>query len=136
MIMEELKGKVNVLMEFLKQLLHGKIYGFSSAKPSDVPEEPGVYLISETKDDGLTVIYIGQTRNLRRRILTNHRSGNRRASTFRRKLSKYRNLKTEEEISEYIRAKCSFQFLVLREDLKRNSLEHFAISLLNPELND
>ena len=83
--MEELKGKVNVLMEFLKQLLHSKIYGFSSAKPSDVPEEPGVYLISETKDDSLTVIYIGQTQNMRRRILTNHRSGNRRTSTFRRK---------------------------------------------------
>jgi len=133
---EELESRANVLMELLRQLLHGEIYEFSSAKSSDVPEEPGVYLIREKKDGGLTVVYVGRTRNLRRRILTNHRSGNRRASIFRRKLSKHRYLKNEKEISEYIRAKCYFQFLVLKEEGERNSLEHFAISLLNPELND
>ena len=75
----------------------------------------------------------GKTNNLRRRILGNHRSGNIRGSAFRKALMADREFQNENEVSEYIRAGCTFQFLPVVEGL--SAVEHFAIAVLKPKLN-
>lgn len=94
---KELRDRIDRFLIRLKTFLSSETYGFSSIKPSDVPDEPGVYLIREVGNGNSIVVYIGQTSNLQRRLLANHRSGNRRASTFRRKLSSTGILKQKQE---------------------------------------
>ena len=57
---------------------------FNEASSIHIPKAPDVYTIID-KEDG-AVIYVGRTKNLRRRILENHKSGNIKGSQFRKAL--------------------------------------------------
>ena len=74
-----------------------------------VPKESGVYLIHD--DSSKQIIYAGRSKNLRTRLLQQHRRGNVRGSQFRKALGQKHNLYSETEISAYIRENCSSQFL-------------------------
>lgn len=118
----------------LGRLLNSPAYEFSRQDRRKIPEAPGVYIIYyRTRGQ---VLYIGESDNLRRRLFSNHRSGNRRGSAFRRALSRWEKLEEERTISEYIIQNCSFQVLPVSDKLKRKRFEHFAIAVLNPRLND
>lgn len=119
--------------EKLSALLSSNTYLFS-IEPKKVTQNAGVYIIHD-KTRG-EVLYVGESENLKRRLFTNHRSGNRRGSAFRRALSKWRNMDNETEIKRYIVQNCSFQILQISDKLERKRLEHFAIAALNPILND
>jgi len=118
----------------LDRLLHGPTYEFSRDDRKKVRQAPGVYLIH---DNTLRqILYVGESDNLQRRLFRNHRSGNRRGSAFRRALSRWKRLEDERKIKEYIVQNCSFQTLLVKDKLRRKRLEHFAIAVLNPVLND
>jgi hypothetical protein len=108
-------------------LLSNPILTFTTG---EAPRIPGLYVIY---DDKPSIIYVGKSNNLRGRILGNHRSGNIRGSAFRKALMADRGFQSEEEISDYIRASCTFQFLPVDEEL--SAVEHFAIAVLNSKLN-
>jgi len=117
----------------LKDLLSSNEYNFREASSMHVPEKPGVYVIVD-KENG-DIIYIGRTKNLRRRILGNHKSGNIRGSQFRKALMRIYNLKDEQEISNYIQQKCAFKFKIIENQSERIRLEHFATAVIAPKLN-
>jgi excinuclease UvrABC nuclease subunit len=124
----------NIALQYIgkvKELLTSQNFSFRN-KNSNVPDEAGVYAIFNERNE---VIYIGRTRNLRRRLLGNHRSGNIRGSQFRRALMQNYGLKDEDEISNYIRQKCAFKFMEIKDPVERVKLEHFATAILAPTLN-
>ena len=117
----------------MNELLAKQKYSFSKASSEDVPKEPGVYAIFDTR--AKAVIYIGRTRNLRRRLLRDHKRGNVEGSQFRRALGKNFGLESETDITNYILENCSFQVMVIKEFEDMVRLEHFTTAVLGPFLN-
>jgi len=81
------------------------------------------------------IIYAGRTKNLRRRLLSDHKRGNVVGSRFRKALQQNFALKSENEITKYILENCSFQFLAIKEFEETVRLEHFTTAVLAPSLN-
>jgi len=117
----------------LKKLLAEPRHRFADASSRDIPKETGVYVIYDERMDA--IIYAGRTKNLKRRLLGDHKRGNVRSSQFRKALGQNFTLNTEDEITSYILKNCSFQFMTLEEIEEIIRLEHFAIAVLGPILN-
>jgi len=124
---------VSNLLAEMEQLLAGPRYRFLQATSRTVSEQPGVYAIHDKRVKD--IIYIGRTRNLRRRLLGDHKRGNIRGSQFRKALGRKLSLKSEAEITNYILENCSFQFLKIKEFEEMVRLEHFATAVIAPVLN-
>jgi len=92
-----------------------------------------VYIIYDKRVKA--IIYAGRTKKLRRRLLGDHKQGNVKSSQFRRALRQHFALKSEMEITTYIRGNCSFQFMVINEFDEMVRLEHFTTAILAPILN-
>ncbi|UCG36743.1 MAG: GIY-YIG nuclease family protein [Candidatus Bathyarchaeota archaeon] len=122
----------NYLIE-TKKLLSRRKYDFEKASSHIVPKEPGVYVIHDKHLRG--IVYIGRTRNLKRRLLSDHKHGNVDGSQFRRALGRKLALKSEGDITNYVLENCSFQFAVIQDSEEMIRLEHFATAVLGPILN-
>jgi len=120
-------------VEMLKKLLAKPRYRFADASSRDIPKEPGVYVIYDKRTKA--IIYVGRSKNLKRRLLGDHMRGNVRGSQFRRALGRNFTLSSEDEITSYIQKNCSFQFMALESFEEIVRLEHFAIAVLGPILN-
>lgn len=128
-----IEGIIASYSEKLKQILNQPVYRFATVTSRRVPKESGVYLIH---DDSLKqIIYAGRRRNLRIRLLQQHRQGNVRGSQFRKALGQKNSLSSEAEISTYIRNCCSFQFLPVDEIEETVRFEHFVTAILASILN-
>jgi hypothetical protein len=119
--------------EKLKHVLNQPVYGFERATSNEVSAESGVYIIHN--DSVKQVIYAGRSRNLRIRLLQQHKQGNIEGSQFRKALGQKYSLGSEAEISAYIRDNCSFQFLPMESFEEMVRLEHFVTAILAPILN-
>ena len=117
----------------LKKLLAKPRYRFADVSPRDIPKAPGVYVIHDKRMNA--IIYAGRTKNLKRRLLGDHKRGNVRGSQFRKALGRNFTLSSEDEITSYILKNCSFQFIALEEFEEIVRLEHFALAVLGPILN-
>ena len=104
---------VSHYVEKMKKLLTKPRYRCSDASSRDIPKEPGVYVIYDKRMDA--IIYAGRTRNLKRRLLDDHKRGNVRGSQFRRALGRNFSLESESGITSYILKNCSFQFMALED---------------------
>jgi excinuclease UvrABC nuclease subunit len=124
----------NIASEYVrkvKELLASKSLSFKNAVFRDVPDKPGVYVIFDEHDK---IIYIGRTRNLRRRLLGDHKRGDVKGSQFRKALMQNYNLTSEAQINSYV-DQCTFKFKEIEDPEERIRLEHFAIAILAPTLN-
>lgn len=120
-------------MGMLTKLLEETNNSFDNVIPSGLSKKLGVYIICDktTKE----VIYAGRSKNLRRRLLGDHRRGNIDGSQFRKALGRSIGTANEEEISEYIRKNCTYQFLKLDNFEEAVRLEHFITAIIGPVLN-
>jgi excinuclease UvrABC nuclease subunit len=124
----------NVALEYVgkvKELLNSKSLSFKNVASSEVPDRPGVYAIFDERG---RVIYVGRTRNLRRRLLRDHRRGNVRGSQFRKALMQNYGLTDEEQINSHV-DQFTFKFKEVDNPEERIRLEHFATAVLAPKLN-
>ena len=71
--MIELQNRLEQARAIAEQLLQSKMYSFQGLKPSMLESVPGVYAIYD-RDTGAT-LYVGRTKNIRRRLYTNHLMG-------------------------------------------------------------
>jgi len=135
----ELLERLEYYVNRLRELLSSPRRRFSRA--AHVPTKPGVYVVWRDS----VIIYVGSSRDLRRRLLGEHLRGNVDGSRLRRALSwdlgiapigvRAKLSRAEEErISEHLRRRCSFQYIVEENERMRAMIEHFAIALLNPRL--
>jgi len=115
----------------IKEILSTQSFSFKDVTPNQVPKKAGIYIIFNENNE---IIYIGRTKNLRRRLLSDHKIGNIKGSQFRKALMKNYNFKNEKEISNYIQ-KCAFKFKEIENSIERIRLEYFAIAILAPFLN-
>jgi hypothetical protein len=120
-------------LELMKTLLARSSHDFSTATSINVPKKPGVYIIHDKKIDA--IIYVGRTGDLRRRLLGDHKRGNIEGSQFRKALMQHLSLESESEVSKYVLASCSFQFIPIEDFEKTVRLEHFTTAILGPILN-
>ena len=81
----------------LEQVLNQPVFRFATVTSKRVPKESGVYLIHD--DSSKQIIYAGRSKNLRTRLLQQHKKGNVRGSQFRKALGQKHNLTSEVEIS-------------------------------------
>jgi excinuclease UvrABC nuclease subunit len=116
----------------LRQILNKPIYRFDEATSVQVPSVSGVYLIYEGESK---IIYAGRSKNLRTRLLQQHKRGNVGGSQFRKALGQKQSLASEVKISGYIETHCSFQFLPVEGFEEMVRLEHFITAILAPTLN-
>ncbi len=121
-LIESYKKKVISLLDSETNL-------FNSIKRKEIPDKSGVYAIFG-KDSSL--LYIGQSKNLKVRLNDNHLRNDKIGSAFRKNLSKEYHLESEKEITQHILNNCSFKYVILDEP---KPLEYFAISILKPKLN-
>ena len=124
---------VSRYLEVMKRLLAKPSCNFAEAYSKDVPEKAGVYAIYDKRVKAM--IYVGRTKNLRRRLLGDHKRGNIRGSQFRKALKQCFTLKSESDINNYIQKNCSLQFLAIDEFEEIVRLEHFITAVLAPTLN-
>lgn len=117
----------------MKKLLAEPSYNFAKVSSANVPNEPGVYVIYDKRVKA--IIYAGRTKNLRRRLLSDHKRGNIEGSQFRRALKRSLALELESEITRYILENCNLQFMVIQEFEEMVRLEHFITAVLAPVLN-
>lgn len=120
-------------LEMMKKLLAEPSYNFADIPSMNVPKELGVYVIYDRRVKA--IIYAGRTKNLKRRLLGDHRRGNIKGSQFRRVLKRNLALESESEITSYILENCSFQFMVIEEFEEIVRLEHFITAVIAPALN-
>ena len=72
--MEDIEKALKEGRKIAEQLLKSAPLYFRDLTPSDLPEKmPGVYAIFD--EDHHEVLYVGRTKNLRRRLYTNHLHG-------------------------------------------------------------
>jgi excinuclease UvrABC nuclease subunit len=124
---------ISEYVAMMNKLLTEPRFSFSEASSRDVPDELGVYVIYDKKVKA--IVYAGRTKNLRRRLLGDHKRGDVVGSRFRRALQQNFGLNSESEITSYILKNCSFQFLVIKEFEEMVRLEHFTTAILAPILN-
>ena len=127
--MEDWDNLIEDYKKQLKGLLDSKSHFFNSIKRKEIVDKSGVYVIFD-KDSSL--LYVGQSKNLKVRLIDNHLRNDKIGSAFRKNLSEEGHLESEEEITQYIFSNCSFKYMILD---KPKYLEYFAISVLKPKLN-
>lgn len=117
------EGVVSVYFEMMQNLLAQPSFGFSGEPAIEVPAASGVYHIQDKVKK--QIIYAGRTKNLKRRLLGDHKRGNIEGSQFRKAFGQRLGTEVEKEISEYIKKNCSYQFLLVPSFPESVRPEHF-----------
>lgn len=124
---------ISSYMKLLNKLLVKIDYSFDDVSSSGPPTSLGVYVICDKRTK--RVIYAGRSRNLRRRLLGDHRRGNVEGSQFRKAFGRSMGTTDEKEISKNIRQNCTYGYLPIENFEEAVRFEHFIIALLGPVLN-
>ena len=128
---------MNAIDEQVSQVLQifkdGKKYYYRDIVPSML--EDGlevVYAIFNSNTD--ECLYVGRTKNLRRRLYTNHLMGPKTNARLKKYLTEDCNepqITTINEAKIYLRENCYFQYLAEPDTSKRGRLEGLLSYLLN-----
>lgn len=123
------------LHERLEELLKVKPIHYSDIQRRDLPELPGVYLITSFQNEKEYAMYVGRTRNILGRIYRNHLMGNIKASSFKRYLchdNEMIEVADPQQAKTYIRANCQVRFILESEVYMRGMLENYFTAVLKP----
>lgn len=132
----------NDLIKLVGDIWSQPMYTFEKLVPSLLESRGGVYIIGVRNNDN--ILYVGRTKDLKRRLYTNHLMGNEStarlkkylikdqllhdfAVSIQRKLVDIEGIESKKEAyqlaKEYIRKHCYFKFLPLDESRERGLLE-------------
>jgi len=104
--------------------------GFHAA----LPKTGGVYIVESEESLLPTPLYVGQAKDVRQRIYTNHLKGNKCASRLRAALIDSCLCKNEEQVSEFLAQECRVRCICIEDARERKLFEHFALAVLAPKL--
>lgn len=131
--------QMDILKRFQKamgdyqKLTCGPVYTFEGLKPSMLEDGvAGVYVISHRKTG--EVLYVGRTKNLRRRLYTNHLMGPPTNARLKKYLVEDENepgIRDMAGAKQYLRENCEFQYLAEPDSTRRGQLEGLFSYLLN-----
>ena len=132
----EFQFQIGKFSDLLQRMLESPRISFRDLKPTSLPASPGVYRIFETSAVFPSTVYVGESESLRNRIYRSHLMGNTTVSTMKRKLVTSGRYRNAADVKAYLRQDCSLQFLLVPSERERMRLEHFAVAMLGPYLND
>lgn len=117
----------------LKQLTASPKYHFSDLKPSHLVDGlPVVYAIFDKKTG--ETLYVGRTKNLRRRLYTNHLMGPRTNARLKKYLTDdpaMPEIETMEQAKQYLKDCCFFQYIEEDDMRRRGQIEGLLGFLLD-----
>ncbi len=130
--MIELQNRLEQARTIAEQLLLSKMYSFQGLKPSMLESVPGVYVIYD-RDTGAT-LYVGRTKNIRRRLYTNHLMGpetNARLKKYLWKDDRHPEITTMDDAKRYLQEYCDFQYIREDDKIIRGQVEGLLSYLLD-----
>lgn len=119
----------------LQKILSMERIPYINITPSVLPEQKGIYIISEIINDIEVVLYVGRSKNLRNRIYRNHLMGsttNARLKNYIIKDSKHSCFENLELAKKYIKEKCYVRWFFEDDIRKRGALEGFFYGNIIP----
>lgn len=130
--MENLSKRMEDAQKTAEKLLESRQYTFRGLTPSMLESVPGVYAIF----DGTTgeTLYVGRTKNIRRRLYTNHLMGpetNARLKKYLKEDDKRLDIPNMDAAKRYLIDNCYFQYVREDEKVKRGQVEGLLSFLLN-----
>ena len=130
--MENLSNRMGEAQRIVEQLLNSQQYTFRGLTPSMLESVPGVYAIFD-QTTGAT-LYVGRTKNIRRRLYTNHLMGPETNARLKKYLAEDRNRQDIPNMvaaKQYLLDNCYFQYIRVDEMVKRGQIEGLLSYLLN-----
>ena len=130
--MTYLQNRLEQARFIAEQLLQSKMYSFQGLKPSMLESVPGVYAIYD-RDTG-TTLYVGRTKNIRRRLYTNHLMGpetNARLKKYLLNDDRRPDISTMDEAKRYLQEHCDFQYIRVDDMTTRGQVEGLLGYLLD-----
>ncbi|GEM_PF-1468764 len=125
----ELRG----LARWIDDFLASRALPFSALTPNKLPVAGGVYAISITRGPRQGIVYVGTTKDLRRRIYQNHLMGDRHSSQLRNALVHFGCAADHDSAKDYIRQNCGYRFELVSSEKERQVREALAIAALRPD---
>ena len=117
----------------LEQLTASPKYHFSDLKPSHLVDGlPVVYAIFDKETE--ETLYVGRTKNLRRRLYTNHLMGPRANARLKKYLTDdpaMPEIETMEQAKQYLKDRCYFQYIEESDMRRRGQVEGLLGFLLD-----
>ena len=106
---------------------------FRNLKPSDIPDDiAGVYAIFNEKTN--ETLYVGRTKNLRRRLYTNHLHGPKANARLKKYLVEDESqvsIKDMDDAKQYLKDNCYVKYIVESDTVQRGRIEGLLSYLLN-----
>ena len=114
-------------------ILHAPKYYIKELKPSVLPDQlAAVYAITDTSTG--EVLYVGRTKNVRRRLYTNHLMGPKTNARLKKYLVEDPNQPQITDMlvaKEYLKANCYAQYVPEEDMVKRGQIEGLLSYMLN-----
>lgn len=133
---EMIEISLNEGRQIVEKILKARKYSFHNMTPSDLPDKPGIYVISQK--ESVEILRVGRTddQTLRDRIYRNHLMGNQQGN-LRAQLVKSGICQNMEEAKKWIRDHCEVQFLEKDQiGLDMRWAEHFLLAVLRPKFSN
>ncbi|MET1248345.1 GIY-YIG nuclease family protein [Sporolactobacillus sp. STCC-11] len=129
--MTSIEIKLKEAQQLLNSLISSKIHHFSTLKPSHLKENlTAVYVIFTEQE----TLYVGRTKNLRRRLYTNHLQGNLSTARLKKYLiddDRLPEINSSELAKEWIKSNCFFRYIEITNSKSRGHAEGMIGYLLN-----
>ena len=120
----------------LKSLTESNRFRFSNSNiHSLLDKEGGIYRITANHDANKT-LYIGKAKNIRQRLYSNLLMGQIRSHTLKRKFINAGKCTNQKTAKEYLKKRCSLQYITESDARERTFCGHYFIAILRPQFND
>lgn len=130
--MMDLQERLEEARTLAEHLFQSKTFSFQGLTPSMIDPLPGVYAIYD-RDIGAT-LYVGRTKNIRRRLYTNHLMGPAVNARLKKYLVEDPNRPDIPDMiaaKKYLQDHCDFQYIRVEETETRGKIEGLLSYLLN-----
>ena len=131
--MTDIETILNEGMKITNQLLSATPLYFSNLTPSDIPEfASGVYAIFDSSTN--ETLYVGRTKNLRRRLYTNHLHGPKTNARLKKYLVEdelQKDIIDMADAKQYLKDHCFVKYIVEPDTVQRGRIEGLLSYVLN-----
>ena len=125
--------RAHELNKALNELLGKDPLRFRDILPNDLPERPGVYLITKIEEEFEIPYWIGRADNIKSRVFTGLLMGGYADASFKRELQEKHICASVEEAKQFIREHCALRWLRIADSRFRDILACYAAAMLDPK---
>jgi len=133
MIEKQPKQWQKFLESTLKTLLESPAVTFAEMRRSKLPKKAGVYLITVINNGKEYPCYIGRTKDLGRRLYTNHLMGVKQNAPLKRYLTESGECRNLKKAKQFLRQFGRARWIEERSMRKRGAIEGYLTGVLFPK---